>query len=233
MKSLFSQLFDLTFCLFASRRNNLSEVVMNAKSAVCGILATVILFLRDSGTPLLACCVELPPDFISELEQQAIKTRGRQHDQESDRAYHLRLNQTFVSLLAEQPSETLAGLQAESDDQLCEQGCGAPENVNVRLAIEAAISLKSARESSVWNWKIFLVAAISALIAFVGTIAALATLFRRDDEKSNVFLLPIKARIRDFLVGAETRLAKPDRHSPFSPKGHVHIARPLRKNKRP
>ena len=151
----------------------------------------------------LACCGGPPPespDFISYMQQKARDIRGSQKPGESDRVYQLRLNKTFIGLLADEPWDVLVGLQAESDDYLCSGPCNSANFPNTRLALQAASTLKSQLGSETWNWKIFVVAVVSAVLAFLGTIVGFLALLYSTNPKASA--KSMRGRVRRLVIDA-------------------------------
>jgi hypothetical protein len=143
-----------------------------------------------SGTAI-ACCIVVPPDLLSRLEDKASTACGPQIPTESSRAYHARCNQILISLLAKEPGDILMSLQAESDEQLCYGPCvptydDVPppgfkrpipiEPNNVRQVLAAAMAVKTADDSGNWNWRMFLLGVITTVISVVGVLVSLVQL---------------------------------------------------------
>jgi hypothetical protein len=181
-----------------------------------GFALAIMLF---SGAPARSCCM-IPPDLVTDLDFQARAKRGAAWYEESDRAYQLRYNRIFISLLADQRWDVLAGLQAESDDELCEGSCRGTDK-DIRRLLDAAVTLKSAKEVGNWNWKLFTVGIVSALIALGGLIATVAGIIRFPAADESRFQA-IKSWLRRVLLVLADELpsssqVRATKRTPFTP----------------
>jgi len=120
------------------------------------------------------CCQVPSVELLPGLDLRARSIRGSRWFEETDLHYELRYNQAFTALLVEQPRGILVALEAMSDQQLCGGPCGTAQT-DLRHVVEAAMSWKNMQESDAWNEKVYLLAFISTIIAFVSAVATVFT----------------------------------------------------------